>query len=81
MNIRPRYSQNVSLQPQKLQIQKIQKNILHLFIWKNLNNMGNMGVVGALSVAQNKSPETLDILESLKILNFVCQALKHVTQM
>ena len=28
MNIRPRYSQNVSLQPQKLQIQKIQKNIL-----------------------------------------------------
>ena len=42
--------------------------------------MGNMGVVGALSVAQNKSPETLDILESLKILNFVCQALKHVTQ-
>ena len=41
MNIRPRYSQNVSLQPQKLQIQK---NILHLFIWKNLNNMGNMGV-------------------------------------
>ena len=25
MNIRPRYSQNVSLQPQKLQIQKIQK--------------------------------------------------------
>ena len=44
MNIRPRYSQNVNLQPQKLQIQKIQKNILHLFIWKNLNNMGNMGV-------------------------------------
>ena len=31
------------------------------------------------SIAQNENPETPEIFESLKTLNFACQALRHFT--